>query len=655
MAPAAHDDDTLNRDLRRGPSWILACNRRLRHLNGITIRNLATGDPHSSRRPGVYDDEALPQSLNSPAKLLAQREQRQLEHSRSSSDLASLQAISESTKRVTEDTNKENKVKIKTPVRPGSKRPRRRSTLDWATASSASRQRRLEDVTILRMMDIFFSIHVDGQEDPVYVSETASQTMNPIFQFFTLADAPPDISRQHNITLKVWVRPEGKQAFEFLLQIQADFRYMRFVGKDLESFRHPLPLNCVMFHMTDGIYTIPSENVIAPPQALNDSRHMSSTRVLPTSSYDTLMRLSTLDVCIQDALATRERLEAEINDVLKEHYSDIQDTQALPAAEDCIHSVLHAVDLERRRLANVTKHRNSLKATISTREAFMSDSRARQAQELTDMESQQAHISAMAEALKQTAHDSQTQRARIISELSSIYPIVRATNAPVTAFTIRGLPLPNSIFDDAAAPTTAAALGHVAHLLHLLAFYLSIPLPYPLTPRGSASVVTDVLSASTGQAVYPLYARGVPRFRFEYGVFLLNKDIELASNRLGIRVGDVRQTLPNLLFLLHVAGAKAGDESKAKMGGLRAFLRDSRRGSLVDSLDGVGGHMSPPQAPMRGGGIAEDVERTSDGERPAAGISRGDQDALQLPVRTKENGHAKSHVALMATKLRSVS
>jgi hypothetical protein len=61
---------------------------------------------------------------------------------------------------------------------------------------------------------------------------------------------------------------------------------------------------------------------------------------------------------------------------------------------------------------------------------------------------------------------------------------------------------------------------------------------------------------------FPLYAKGVERYRYEYAVFLLNKNIEMVSPRnecmanrqlmqeASIKMVDLRHTLPNLKSLL---------------------------------------------------------------------------------------------------------
>lgn len=159
----------------RDRPWLLPSNRKLRNVISISLRNLNVESTSSTRRRGkTIDDDALPQTLRSPAKIVAQREHRALEHSRSSSDL---RAVAEEAVIDEDDvTHQANGSPIKaskthggghTPKRPSIGRMRRRSTLEWANATPQRRQERLESVTAERMADVFFSLHAQGVEGMV--------------------------------------------------------------------------------------------------------------------------------------------------------------------------------------------------------------------------------------------------------------------------------------------------------------------------------------------------------------------------------------------------------------------------------------------------------------------------------------------------------
>lgn len=120
-------------------------NRRLRHLKGIWLRNLTTARP----RGHTIDDATLNKT---PEKLEALREAARepgLQHSASSDNLNA-------------------------GIRP--RGIRRRSTV-WAAATPGYRQKKLEDVIDGGLVDTFFSLHCQGEEEPIYISEVVEKAM----------------------------------------------------------------------------------------------------------------------------------------------------------------------------------------------------------------------------------------------------------------------------------------------------------------------------------------------------------------------------------------------------------------------------------------------------------------------------------------------
>ncbi|KAJ3758587.1 UV radiation resistance protein and autophagy-related subunit 14-domain-containing protein [Lentinula raphanica] len=153
-------------------------------------------------------------------------------------------------------------------------------------------------------------------------------------------------------------------------------------------------------------------------------------------------------------------------------------------------------------------------------------------------------------------------RTSLISTLASLFPI-DLRSPPDLLFTILDVPLPiPSSPNDPAPPlslpnhpevteeSVATALGYVALVVHLLAAYLGHVLVYPVTFIGSRSMIRDGISAMVGPRMFPLFSKGVDTYRFEYAVFLLNKDIELLMVEHNLRAIDIRHTLPNLKNIL---------------------------------------------------------------------------------------------------------
>lgn len=470
---------------------------------------------------------------------------------------------------------------------------RRPSTIEWSVASPQTRQKRLEDITGSRMADTFFSLHVDDHEDPVYISEVAEKAMNPNFRFFDLGSCGPSVTRMDKLTVRVWAKNEETKSWHYLIEFTVQLRALQFIGKTLGKFRHPLPQNCILFHMTDGIYTSFTDlpvrermlsDALAPPKEHPDGR------VLKTSTYDALMRLSTLDDCIQDALTTRDRLADEIEIILEQNKGAITTVEQVPEAQERLKTVEAAVTAEKRRVEAVRRRRDDLRTNIQHRKDMIEAGRKLQGlleNELVEQGEKHKETRELAEKIEE---DIRGQRRRICEDLMAIFPIEPVPGKSLL-FTIRSFPLPNGEFDDAREDVTSAALGYVAQIVSLLSPYLSVMLPYPVSVNGSTSTIDDPLAISenaNNPRTFPLFMKGVVRYRFEYGVFLLNKNIEMLSNSIGLRPPDVRHTLPNLKYLLFVATAGKGELPTRKAGGIRGLLRQDGLLSRKGSMDSTG-------------------------------------------------------------------
>lgn len=490
---------------------LLPQNRKLRHLQGIYIRNLTLSRP----RGRTIDDGALNKS---PQKLEALREV-QLHHSHSSSEL-----------------------------RP----PKlRRTSSNWTGESADARQKKLENVMDSRAADSFFSLHCVGQDDPIYISEVVEKAMNPTYRFFDLTAFGPAITRVDTVVVKIWVK---RQDFSLLIEEEVSLRSLQFIGK-LEN--HPFPSNCILFHLVDGIYTIDLSSKPPRPKPAPS---------LPTSSYNALMRLSNLDESIQDALATREELANQITAILKETPID-----GSPQAQEDAALANRYVSAERKLLKHSTRRRAELKASIATRSAAIKSGRKVQDRAQEDVDAAGEKLTSCRALLQTTASSIRGQRRRICEELLANFPIEPTSHALL--FTICGLPLPNTSYENTDEDVISAALGYVARLVDMLQYYLSIPLPYPISPYGSKSLIHDQISIlQDNQRTFPLYLKSTIPFRFDYGVFLLNKNIEYLAESQGLKVIDIRQTLPNLKYLLYVCSAGTDELPQRKMGGIRGLL-----------------------------------------------------------------------------------
>lgn len=317
-----------------------------------------------------------------------------------------------------------------------------------------------------------------------------------------------------------------------------------------------------------------------------------NSRTLPTSSFDALLRLSKLDDSVQDALALRKQLASELEQTLQDNRNSLNDKTQLAETTDFLKTIDFATATVKKQLKVLEQKRGQKRRALQNRRDMLARDSALRKEILSQVEAGKDTISELTTEHIGVKSSITQQRRRIAHDLSKIYPIAPVPNQSL-AFTIRGVHLPNSEALDSATPESlAAALGHVSHVIQLLSLYLGAILPYPCRPRSSTSTILDPISilntpSATSKAIsdelaartFPLFAKGAVRFRFEYGVFLLNKDIEiLLSTHLGVRVLDIRQTLPNLLYVFYCA--TAGDEElpARKAGGVRGLMRVKANG-----------------------------------------------------------------------------
>lgn len=350
---------------------------------------------------------------------------------------------------------------------------------------------------------------------------------------------------------------------------------------------------------------------------------------ITTSSYNALMKLSNLESSLGDAEETLRAVKQQINDIIDSEPADGAD-----AADEGVVLAHRYLSAQRRLNKQTEKRRDELRESLRARREAIAAGRELQRQREEDMDSSREELQASRRLLADTEQQIRGQRRRICADLNTIFPITPIPQAPPLSFQICGLALPNSVYDAAVARTIgedalSAAIGLVALLARHLQFYLAHPLPYEVTHLGSRSYIRDDIShLADGKAVgvgggagveggrreFPLFLpRGgstTGQWRFEYAWFLLNKDVEALCASQGLRVVDIRHSLPNLKYLLYVCSAGSDEVPERKSGGVRGLWAARLRGR-VSGLGAAGN-----------GGLVDDAPGSTPGSsRPGSADS----------------------------------
>ena len=368
----------------------------------------------------------------------------------------------------------------------------------------------------------------------------------------------------------------------------------------LENYPQPLPDNCILFHMTDGIYgnftglgKELSEPRIYDNSNLKKSKSRnSSPSSRSTSSVEALMKLKNLDEVIQDAISTRNTLVDQIQTVLDNNKAATDTVVAETTAQASLVATRAAINATKKQIAKAKSQNTQLRTSIASRRGALLAGKKAQEESCQSLKSAE-------KALESRLNESQTIENnigghihRVCEDIAHIFPIEPIPGKPL-CFSILDNYLPNADFSSPLAneSATAAALGYVAFVLDQLSVYLSIALPYPLKPFASSSSVCDPISIQVAKTSreYPLFQAGSVAYRFEYGVFLLNKDLETLMARKGVRILDLRNTLPNLKYLLSVL--EGGDVRLPirKVGGVKGLSSRSGSDGLQRGLNGKPG------------------------------------------------------------------
>ncbi|KAK9471492.1 uncharacterized protein V1510DRAFT_420077 [Dipodascopsis tothii] len=391
--------------------------------------------------------------------------------------------------------------------------------------------------------------------------------MNPTFQNFDLATSlSAFIRRMTSVTVKFWTR--SGDGWALLVDVFVLMPTLKYISSSVDDIRYTLDSNTVLFVLTDGVYVMFSDFPLQTDifdngfsrtpsaSALNRLRSSASLAedaaggpLEKSSSYEAIMRLNTLDECIGDAERTRLAVQADMDEVLKRNRRVLQLVLGERQQEVALAYKRNALAVEGRRLKEAEQVRDDARLQIRRRReqllagrAALNAGRAEHARAQDEFADDRLELDSLAFELAK-------ERRRVCTDLQKLYPIEPILDKTL-AFSIRGVELPNTAYEGFDEDKLGTALGYTAHLVYLMAYYLGVKLRYPIYPSSLRSYVFDPISVLQGPRAFPLWPKGSVYYRFEYGVFLLNKDIEQLMNSQSLLVIDLRHTLPNLKCLL---------------------------------------------------------------------------------------------------------
>jgi len=151
---------------------------------------------------------------------------------------------------------------------------------------------------------------------------------------------------------------------------------------------------------------------------------------------------------------------------------------------------------------------------------------------------------------EKTSSELVTRRKQLISQLIEIFPISEPTSSlPTIGYVC--LPETDNL-KEREDNEVSVSLGWTAHITLMISSLLTVPTRYQINHLGSRSCMVDYIldKIPERERTFPLYPKGVERTRFEYAVYLLNKNIAQLRWHCDESTPDLRTTLKNLHHLL---------------------------------------------------------------------------------------------------------
>nr|XP_040140900.1 UV radiation resistance-associated gene protein isoform X5 [Ictidomys tridecemlineatus] len=395
-----------------------------------------------------------------------------------------------------------------------------------------------------QLLDTYFTLHLCNTEKiykEFYRSEVIKNSLNPTWRSLDFGIIPDRLDTSVScFVVKIWGGKED--IYQLLIEWKVCLDGLKYLGQQI----HARNQNEIIFGLNDGYYGAPFEHKGYSNAQKNILLKVDQNCV--RNSYDvfSLLRLHRAQCAIKQTQVTVQKIGKEIEEKLKLTST----SNELKKESECLQLKILVLrnELERQKKALGREVALLHKQQIALQEkgsAFSTEHLKLQLQK-ESLNELRKECTAKRELFLKTNAQLTIRCRQLLSELSYIYPIDLNEHKD---YFVCGVKLPNSEdFQAKDDGSIAVALGYTAHLVSMISFFLQVPLRYPIIHKGSRSTIKDNINdkLTEKEREFPLYPKGGEKLQFDYGVYLLNKNIAQLRYQHGLGTPDLRQTLPNL-------------------------------------------------------------------------------------------------------------
>ncbi|XP_034034916.1 UV radiation resistance-associated gene protein [Thalassophryne amazonica] len=397
------------------------------------------------------------------------------------------------------------------------------------------------------LLDTYFTLHLcigDRISRDFYKSEVIRDSLNPTWRSLDFGMLPDLLDTSVScFVVRIW--GGQKEQYQLLIEWKVNLDGLKYTGQQIRS-RNP---NEIIFGLNDGYYAAEFDHKDQPDGKKSSLLHVDQSSVRNSYSVFSLLRLHTAQRAIKQTQVTVQKIGKEIEEKLRTTATCTERKKERECMQLRIAVLRSELQRQRKALGREVDLRQKEMMQVQKKEEAFSEQYERLKEEKDSLTKLQKECTATREQFLKTNAQLTFRCRQLLSELSYIYPVDVVNQSD---YVICGVKLPNS--DDFQAKddgSVAVALGYTAHLILMISFFLHVPLRYPVIHKGSRSSIKDTITdrLAEKEREFPLYSRG-ERFHFEYGVYLLNKNIAQLRYQHGLTTPDLQQTLPNLKTLL---------------------------------------------------------------------------------------------------------
>uniref|UniRef100_A0A8C4ENF1 UV radiation resistance associated gene n=1 Tax=Dicentrarchus labrax TaxID=13489 RepID=A0A8C4ENF1_DICLA len=398
------------------------------------------------------------------------------------------------------------------------------------------------------LLDTYFTLHLcigDRISRDFYKSEIIRDSLNPTWRSLDFGMLPDLLDTSVScFVVRIWGGQE--EQYQLLIEWKVNLDGLRYTGQQIRS-RNP---NEIIFGLNDGYYAADFDHKDLSERKKNSLLQVDQSSVRNSYSVFSLLRLHTAQRAIKQTQVTVQKIGKEIEEKLRTTATCTERKKERECMQLRIAVLRSELQRQRKALGREIDLRQKETVQLQKKGKAHGCKYNRHTNEKDSLTKLQKECTAKREQFLKSNAQLTFRCRQLLSELSYIYPI----DANQSDYVICGVKLPNSEdFQAKDDGSVAVALGYTSHLVLMISCFLQVPLRYPVIHKGSRSSIKDTITdrLTEKEREFPLYPRG-ERFHFEYGVYLLNKNIAQLRYQHGLTTPDLQQTLPNLKnFLEH--------------------------------------------------------------------------------------------------------